>query len=65
MCIVKSPNLKTKLLICEYLERYPAVTPEHLSDMFCISEWWIKKLFKEEYIIVPSSINKNKSYIAL
>ena len=60
MSLVKSPNLKTKLLVCEYLERYPAVTPEHLSDMFCISEWWAKKLFKEGEIIVPSKINKDE-----
>jgi hypothetical protein len=48
------------LLICEFIERYPAVTPEHLSDMFCISEWWAKKLFKEGEIIVPSKINKDE-----
>lgn len=58
MSIVKSPNIKTKLLICEYKEKYPHLSAEEISEMFCISGWWVNKLFKEEYIIVPSIINK-------
>jgi hypothetical protein len=51
-------SLKTKLLICEYKERYPAITAEHVSEMFNIKPEAVLKLFQKGEIIVPSKCNK-------
>lgn len=49
--------LKTKLLIYEYKERYPMLSPTELAKLFCISEIDVVDLFVEGEIIVPSRIN--------
>ena len=51
-------SIKTKLLIYEYKERFPQLSPHELSMIFYISYDSIEKLFNEEYIIVSSKINK-------
>jgi hypothetical protein len=51
-------SLKTKLLIYEYKERYPAITAEQVSEMFGTQLEGVIKLFKEGEIIVPSKFNK-------
>ena len=50
--------LKTKLLIYEYKERYPMLSPIEIANLFCISEIDVVSLFIEGEIIVPSRINK-------
>ena len=56
--MIKRMSLKTKLLICEYKERYPAITAEHVSEMFDIKPEAVLKLFQKGEIIVPSKCNK-------
>ncbi len=51
-------ELATKLLIYQYKEQYPSLDCEDISTMFCIPIEYIKLLFKEEYLIVPSNMNK-------
>jgi len=50
--------LKTKLLIYEYKEKYPSLSPEHIAELFNLQLLSVLKLFKEGEIIVPSKINK-------
>jgi hypothetical protein len=50
-------ELTTKLLIYQYKEQHPCLTCEDISTMFCIPIGYIKLLFKEEYLIIPSKIN--------
>ena len=50
--------LKTKLLIYEYKERYPMLSPENIASLFCIDIIQVLNLFIEEEIIVPSKFNK-------
>jgi hypothetical protein len=51
-------TLATKLLIYQYKEQYPCLDCEDISSMFCIPIGYIKLLFKEEYLIIPSKLNK-------
>lgn len=51
-------QLKTKLLIYEYKERWPVLTEEDVSELFCLNIEEVKKLFKDEYLIIPSKMNK-------
>ena len=55
---MKKLSLKTKLLIYEYKERFPNLSPVEISMMFYIQYESIEALFNQEYIIVPSKINK-------
>ena len=50
--------LKTKLLIYEYKERYPMLSPNEIAKLFCIDEIDVVDLFIEGEIIVPSKCNK-------
>jgi hypothetical protein len=50
--------LKTKLLVYEYKERYPMLSPETIADLFNIDLIQVLNLFIEEEIIVPSKFNK-------
>jgi hypothetical protein len=49
---------KTKLLIFEYKERFPQLSAEEISLTFFINLRSIERLFKQEYIIIPSKLNK-------
>ncbi len=51
-------TLKTKLLIFEFKERYPALSPEEIIDIFSLYPKRVYQLFDEEYIIVPSKMNR-------
>jgi hypothetical protein len=55
---MKKLSLKTKLLIYEYKERFPQLSPIEISMAFYIEYEPVEELFKKEYIIVPSKINK-------
>ena len=57
---IKRLSLKTKLLIYEYKERYPAITAGHISDLFGLQLESVLKLFREGEINVPSKLNKKK-----
>lgn len=48
---------KTKLLILEYKERFPNLSSNQISTMFCISEVFVLELFDQEFLIVESKIN--------
>jgi len=50
--------LKTKLLIFEFKEKFPALSPEEIIDIFNLDPRRVYKLFDEEYIIVPSKMNR-------
>jgi hypothetical protein len=58
MTNIKKLSIKTKLLIYEYKEKYPAVTAEHISDLFDLQLAAVVKLFREGEITVPSRINE-------
>lgn len=49
---------KTKLLIFEYKERFPQLSAEEISLTFFINLRSVERLFKQEYIIIPSKLNK-------
>lgn len=49
--------LKTKLLIYEFKERFPALSAEELIDIFSLEPKRVYQLFDEEYMIVPSKMN--------
>jgi len=51
-------SLKTKLLIYEYKERYPMLSPRNIANLFNINYNKVEILFMEGEIIVPSKINK-------
>jgi ribosomal protein S18 len=53
-------TLKTKLLICEFKERYPNISDELISEILQIDINYIKKFLSNEYLIVPSKMNNNK-----
>lgn len=57
MAYIKRMSIKTKLLIYEYKERYPAITPEQVSELFNIDFNAVSKLFTDGEITVPSKIN--------
>jgi hypothetical protein len=50
-------SLNTILLIYEYKEKFPSLSPEIIADMFCINQIKVIDLFLKEFIIVPSKIN--------
>ena len=52
--------LKTKLLIFEFKEKFPALSPEDIMDIFNLDPKRVYQLFDEEYIIVPSKMNRNE-----
>ena len=54
-------NMKTKLLIFEYKERFPALSAQDISRLFDLELQSVDRLFKKGEIIVPSSINKKNS----
>lgn len=55
---IKKLTLKTKLLICEFKEKYPAVPNELVSEILQIDIPSLNKFFNDEYIIAPSKMNK-------
>lgn len=57
MIKIKKLSLKTKLLIYEYKERFPAITAQHVSELFGIDEEAAIRLFKQGEITVPSRMN--------
>ena len=50
-------TLKTKLLIFEYKEKFPQLSPECVSDILNIHLRLVEKLFNEGTIEVPSKMN--------
>lgn len=52
---------KTKLLIFEYKERFPTLTPLEISQIFHLNITSIENLFKKGEIVVDSSMNKKNS----
>lgn len=50
-------TLKTKLLIFEYKEKFPQLSPEFISDLMNIHLRLVEKLFNEGTIDVPSKMN--------
>ena len=52
---------KTKLLIFEYKERFPCLSPMEIARMFCLEELAVFKCFAQQYIIVESKMNKLKT----
>lgn len=56
-------TLKTKLLICEFKEKYPKVSDELTSEILQIDINYIKKFLSNEYLVVPSKMNNTKNKI--
>ena len=54
----KTLSLKTKLLIFEYKEKFPQLSPNEISTLFNLNHGIVKQLFDKGYIIVQSKINK-------
>lgn len=50
-------TLKTKLLIFEYKEKFPSLSPEFISDLLNIHLKLVQKLFNKGTIEVPSKMN--------
>lgn len=58
MPYIKKMSIKTKLLIYEYKQMYPSLSPEDISDIFNVDLNIVIHLFKEGEINVPSKMNK-------
>lgn len=54
----KSLSLKTKLLIYEYKEKFPQMSPEEVCIAFSIEDKAVKRLFDQEFLIIPSKMNE-------
>jgi hypothetical protein len=52
-------SIKTKLLIYEYKERFPQLSPHEICMIFYLPYDDVDRLFDEKYITVPSKINTN------
>ena len=57
MAYIKRIPLKTKILIYEFAERYPAITPHQVAEICNIQLEAVIKLFNDGEIIVPSKMN--------
>ena len=53
-------SLETKILIFEYKEKWPMLTAEDIAYSFCLDVKEVKKIFAEEFLIVPSKLNSRK-----
>jgi hypothetical protein len=53
-------SLKTRLLICEYKEKFPQLSPEEICDAFSTELKSVERLFKLEFIEVPSKMNRKR-----
>lgn len=53
-------SLKTKLLICEHKEKFPQLSPEEICYAFATEIKSVERLFKQEFIIVPSKMNRKR-----
>ena len=51
-------TLKKKLLIFEYKEKFPYLSPEYIADIFELKLESVQRLFNKQYILVKSKINK-------
>jgi hypothetical protein len=51
-------SIKTKLLIYEYKEKFPQMSPEEICLAFSIEDKTVKRLFDQEFLIIPSKMNK-------
>jgi 3'-phosphoadenosine 5'-phosphosulfate sulfotransferase (PAPS reductase)/FAD synthetase len=51
-------SLKTKLLIYEFKDRFPSLGAEEIAYLFCLNVNIVKKIFKDEYLIIPSDFSK-------
>lgn len=58
MANIKKLTLKSKLLLYEFKERFPALSAEELIEIFSLDAKRVHQLFYEEYIIVPSKMNR-------
>ena len=56
----KNLSVKTKLLIFEYKEKFPQMSPEELCMAFAIESKSIARLFKDEFLVIPSKMNRKK-----
>ncbi len=54
----KTLSLRTKLLIYEYKEKFPQMSPDEVCMAFCIEDKAVKRLFEQEFLIIPSKMNK-------
>ena len=50
-------SLNTKLLIYEYKERWPFLDEKDIAYSFCLDLKKVEKIFKYEYLIIPSKLN--------
>lgn len=53
-------NIKNskRLLIVEFLEKYPGFSLEEMSNILEVRECTIKRIINRGYIIIPSKMNK-------
>lgn len=58
MPYLKRLPLATKLLIYEYKERYPQLSPECIADALALDIRAIELLFNEGEIEIPSKMNE-------
>jgi hypothetical protein len=53
-------SIKTKLLIYEYKEKFPQMSPEEICLAFSIEDKTVKRLFDQEFLIIPSKMNRKR-----
>ena len=53
-------NQKTRLLICEYKEKFPQMSPEEICMAFATEIKSVERLFKDEFLVIPSKMNRKK-----
>ena len=58
MDYIQRLTMRSKLLIYEYKEMYPQLSPEFISELFNIKLSCVIKLFNDGEITVPSKMNE-------
>lgn len=58
MDYIQRLTIRSKLLIYEYKQMYPELSPEFISELFNVELSSVKKLFNDGEITVPSKMNK-------
>jgi len=58
MDYIQRLTMRSKLLIYEYKQMYPQLSPEFISELFNIKLLSVTKLFNDGEITVPSKMNE-------
>ena len=53
-----SLSIKKKLIVLDLVQRFPEMNYYEIAEMLCIHYLPVERFLKEEYLTVPSKLNK-------